>query len=57
MWCKLTTLTMSLAAKGDLHTFRENRDAYNDGLISLSLGAEYIGVHDWEGKKSLLQIW
>jgi len=57
MWCKLTTLTMSLAAKGDLHTFRENRDAYNDGLISLNLGAEYIGVHDLEGRKPLLQIW
>jgi len=25
--------------------------------ISLSLGAEYIGVHDLEGKKPLLQIW
>ena len=25
--------------------------------ISLSLGAEYIGVHDLEGKEPLLQIW
>ena len=25
--------------------------------FSLSLGAEYIGVHDLEGRKPLLQIW
>ena len=41
-----------------LYHVEENRDAYNIvDCISLSLGAEYIGVHDLEGKKPLLQIW
>ena len=41
-----------------LYHVEENRDAYSIvDCISLSLGAEYIGVHDLEGKEHLLQIW
>ena len=41
-----------------LYHVEENRNAYNIvDCISLSLGAEYIGVHDLEGNKPLLQIW